>query len=36
MFMIPGILFFESPHECWLKWDNTYTMIWTLKPNPSL
>jgi hypothetical protein len=30
------ILFFESPHECWFKSDNTCTIICTLKPNPSL
>jgi hypothetical protein len=31
-----GILFFESPHECWFKLDNTCAIIGTLKPNPSL
>jgi hypothetical protein len=30
------ILFFESHHECWFKLGNTCTMIWTLKPNPSM
>jgi hypothetical protein len=30
------ILFFESPHKCWLKLNNTCTMIWTMKPNPNL
>jgi hypothetical protein len=30
------LFYFFNPHECWFKLDNTYTMIWTLKPNPSL
>jgi hypothetical protein len=31
-----SIIIFESPHEWWFKLDKTCTMIWILKPNPSL